>query len=71
MNFHLPKTLKTSNIIYETKIHKNQQDQGLIDNSNYLITQQIIVPANVPTMVNPNIVNPNIHPNLIRRSVSP
>ncbi len=63
MNFHLPKTLKTSNLVYEIKNTKNPQQNTFTDNANYLITQQ----TNVPIV----IINPNMNPNTIRRSVSP
>lgn len=77
MSFHLPRTIKTSNQIYETKLLKTHQDdqQPAIDNANYLITQQPIQP-NVshisPIAYNPNVINPtNLYPTQMRRSISP
>jgi len=61
MHFHLPKTLKTSNIIYETKPSKTQQDP-FVENANYMITQT----PNLPMMT-----KPAMNQNIIRRSQSP
>lgn len=81
MSFHLPRTVKVSNQIYETKQLKTQHDdqqQPATDNANYLITPQQPILTNVthivpPMAYNPNVmINPtNFYPTQMQRSVSP
>jgi len=74
MNFHLPKTFKTSNQIYETRFLKSEPQPSALENANYFITPQMNIPniSNIhPPMYNGNAINPNPYSLPIRRSVSP
>ena len=63
MNFHLPKTIKSSNLVYENRLIKTQQEPAFVDNNaNYIISQK-------PSM--PVMMNQPINPVMVSRSVSP
>ena len=62
MKFHLPRTIKASNAIYESHINKTKSET-VNPNANYIISQ----PTNVP----PYVLNPSLNINILRHSPEP